>query len=154
MTGHHSGAPDPRWAAPFFTGRRVLVTGGTSGIGARIAAGFAGAGVVATGATATEIDAAKAVDRAGVDFRRLDIRDRQAVDDALNARLGTPRTLSQLGVTRDVFDWTCQRALADHNHQTNPRFERAGLRRDLRKRDVTLARNSGPRHSSHKGFLR
>jgi NAD(P)-dependent dehydrogenase (short-subunit alcohol dehydrogenase family) len=82
MTAYHSCAPDPRWAAPFFTGRRVLVTGGTSGIGAGIAAGFAGAGsyVVATGATDREIDAAKAVDRAGVDFRLLDVRDRTEVD--------------------------------------------------------------------------
>ena len=37
-----------------FTGQRVLVVGGTSGIGAGIAAAFAGQGaqVVATGATA------------------------------------------------------------------------------------------------------
>ena len=77
-----STSDDPRWASPFFSGRRVLVTGGTSGIGAGIASGFAAAGasVTATGATEAEVDAAKAGIGDSVDFRQLDVRDRKAVE--------------------------------------------------------------------------
>ena len=62
----------------FFQGRRVLVVGGSSGIGAGVAAAFAaqGATVTATGATDSELAAAKAdAALAAVTVERLDVRD-------------------------------------------------------------------------------
>ncbi|MDY0746710.1 SDR family oxidoreductase [Paucibacter sp. R3-3] len=66
--------------------RRVLVTGGTSGIGLAIAQAFAtdGAEVHATGATEAEVDAARDVE-AGVRFQRLDVRDEAAVKTCIGA---------------------------------------------------------------------
>jgi NAD(P)-dependent dehydrogenase (short-subunit alcohol dehydrogenase family) len=67
---------------PAFDGRRVLVVGGTSGIGAAIAAAFAHAGaqVTVTGATAAEVAAANArPDMAGVEVVALDVRASDAV---------------------------------------------------------------------------
>ncbi len=60
--------------------RKVLITGGTSGIGAGIATAFAadGAQVWATGATAAEVDAAAAA-RPAIEHRVLDVRDGDAV---------------------------------------------------------------------------
>jgi NAD(P)-dependent dehydrogenase (short-subunit alcohol dehydrogenase family) len=71
--------------------RRVLVSGGTSGIGAAIAAAFSAEGdsVVVTGATAAEADAACA---RGVDARALDVRDGEAV----TALVGSFTTLDVL----------------------------------------------------------
>lgn len=74
-----------------FEGRQVLVSGGTSGIGAAIAQAFAalGADVLATGVTEAEIAAAKSCpELAGIEFATLDVRDKPAVD-ALVA--GLPR---------------------------------------------------------------
>jgi NAD(P)-dependent dehydrogenase (short-subunit alcohol dehydrogenase family) len=55
-----SGPASFEWAAQWFAGKRVLVTGGVSGIGAAIACGFlqAGAEVLVTGLTHQEVEAA------------------------------------------------------------------------------------------------
>jgi NAD(P)-dependent dehydrogenase (short-subunit alcohol dehydrogenase family) len=65
-----------------FTGKTVLVTGGTSGIGGAIAKAFkaAGAKIVACGVSDQEISAAKInPDYGGMDIRQLDVTDGAAV---------------------------------------------------------------------------
>ncbi|MBM3407749.1 MAG: SDR family oxidoreductase [Betaproteobacteria bacterium] len=74
-----------------FSGRKVLVTGGTSGIGAATAVAFrrAGATVVACGLTDQEIAAARVrSDFEGIELHQLDVTDRAAVD-ALVGSLGS-----------------------------------------------------------------
>jgi alcohol dehydrogenase class IV len=44
---------------------------------------------------------------------------------AMNARLGLPRGLAELGVTQALFDRVIAGALADHCHKTNPRLANA-----------------------------
>ena len=45
----------------------------------------------------------------------------QAIKD-MNARLGLPTGLAEMGIQRDWFDRIIQGALADHCHKTNPRI--------------------------------
>jgi NAD(P)-dependent dehydrogenase (short-subunit alcohol dehydrogenase family) len=66
------------FAPELFTGKAVLVTGATSGIGLGAAVAFRdlGASVVATGATEAECDRARAdAANVGIAFERLDVRD-------------------------------------------------------------------------------
>jgi len=76
------------WPVGCFQGARVLVVGGTSGIGAGIAAAFLaeGAGVTLTGATAPEVAAAAGAMQ-GCHAVLLDVRDGDGVQ-ALLAGLG------------------------------------------------------------------
>ncbi|CAM3311260.1 SDR family NAD(P)-dependent oxidoreductase [Paracoccus nototheniae] len=68
------------WASAWSQGSRVLVTGGTGGIGGAIADAFhaAGAEVISTGATEQELEAARA-ERPAMEQRPLDVRDTAAV---------------------------------------------------------------------------
>src|SRR5574343_2033940 len=75
--------------------RKVVIAGGTSGIGAAIARALVatGARVTATGATAAELQAAQAhAQNAGIAFETLDVRDGEAV----KARLGCDEGLDVL----------------------------------------------------------
>jgi NAD(P)-dependent dehydrogenase (short-subunit alcohol dehydrogenase family) len=73
--------PEADWAKPFYDGKTVVVSGGTSGIGFGLATAFAAAGarVHATGATEAEVAAAGAA-IGDIDFSVLDVRDDAAVE--------------------------------------------------------------------------
>jgi NAD(P)-dependent dehydrogenase (short-subunit alcohol dehydrogenase family) len=89
------------WPVGCFANHRVLVTGGTSGIGAAAARAFAaeGARVTVTGATAAEAGrAAEEID--GVDARVLDVRDGEAVDSLLASFAGLDHLVNCAGVIR------------------------------------------------------
>jgi NAD(P)-dependent dehydrogenase (short-subunit alcohol dehydrogenase family) len=71
-----------------FSGKTVLVTGGTGGIGGAVAAAFAkaGASVIATGWGAAELDARRSDPAfAGIDIRELDVGDDAAVEALADA---------------------------------------------------------------------
>jgi len=87
--------PTTTFSRDVFAGRQVLVVGGTSGIGAGIAAAFLshGARVKVTGATAAEVEtAAKEAPIEEADCVALDVRD----DDAVRACFESLKTLDVL----------------------------------------------------------
>lgn len=95
------------------TPRKVLVAGGSSGIGEAIARGFGEAGdlVTATGATDAEVEAAAARQPGSVSFVKLDVRDASAVDQLVRGLGSIDVLVNCAGVIRrglehdpDVFE--------------------------------------------------
>lgn len=96
-------SPDFAWATSWFTGKEVLVVGGTSGIGAAIAKGFlvAGAAVRVTGVSEAEIARAGAdpvLSRAAMQV--LDVRDDVAVKALLSGLTGLDVLVNCAGIIR------------------------------------------------------
>ncbi|MFN4140870.1 SDR family NAD(P)-dependent oxidoreductase [Aestuariivirga sp.] len=89
------------WPDGCFEGRNVLVTGGTSGIGAAVAAAFLaeGAEVTVTGATAAEAEEASG--RAtGIRVEELDVRDGGAVERLVSSFARLDHVVNCAGVIR------------------------------------------------------
>lgn len=94
-TSSSDSASDYAWARQWYGGKRVVVTGGTSGIGAAVSSAFvqAGAQVLSVGAFAHEVETLQANPGFdGRDLRVLDVRD----NDAVKALVGEFESLDVL----------------------------------------------------------
>lgn len=91
------------WASVWYAGKRVVITGGTSGIGAGIARGFieADADVVVAGVSEAEIAAAGSDPvLSKAQAYRLDVRDHDAIKALISALDGIDVLVNCAGVIR------------------------------------------------------
>ena len=91
------------WASIWYAGKRVLVTGGTSGIGAGLACGFleAGAEVIVTGVTDAEVAAAASHPVLGrASPHKLDVRDSGGISALAGSLGGLDVLINCAGVIR------------------------------------------------------
>ncbi len=96
------------FAKDLFAGKRVLVSGATSGIGLEIARGFAalGASVAASGSSVAKIEKAEKDEaNKGIEFYELDVRSN---DNAIAFMSKQPRIdvlVNAQGIARDQTEW-------------------------------------------------
>jgi NAD(P)-dependent dehydrogenase (short-subunit alcohol dehydrogenase family) len=94
--------------ADLFSGKRVLVSGATSGIGLAIAQAFAelGASVIATGSSQDKLHALRA-DRSleGIRFERLDVRDLDQINRFAAELDGLDVLVNAAGVARPADEY-------------------------------------------------
>ncbi|MGL4963314.1 MAG: SDR family NAD(P)-dependent oxidoreductase [Inquilinus sp.] len=92
-----------------FAGRRVLVSGASSGIGLAVARGFrdVGADVTATGSSETKLAAARADGRNdGIRFVPLDVRNPAAITGFVGALPGLDILINAAGIARPEAEFT------------------------------------------------
>ena len=118
--------------AETFAGCRVVVSGGTSGIGLAIAEGFvtAGAVVTATGSSEAKIASLKAASHPEeLQFARLDVQDNTAVQAFFDDLTQLDVLVNCQGVARPELEWSEAEFLAviDINLNSAMRLSRAAF---------------------------
>lgn len=96
------------FAPSLFSGKRVIVSGASSGIGQAIARGFAalGATVTATGSSQAKLETAARDDaNTGLRFERLDVRDAGDVSAFMDAQPAVDVLVNAQGIARPQAEW-------------------------------------------------
>lgn len=96
------------FAKDLFAGKRVLVSGATSGIGLEMARGFAalGASVAASGSSVAKIEKAEKDDaNKGIEFYELDVRSNDDAIAFMEKQTRIDVLINAQGVARDTTEW-------------------------------------------------